>query len=206
VQAAVDLGVWKWPDFRGLADVQTDVSSSDRQHSLLWDVYAVSLLVGHLRKPVQQRKRVRNRTRRHVGGCQEIPADAPNNDTTDKTENIANSSVLPRSLTSRNVVAQTRKARVRMCSAELDIPDSARSATTVNFGQCYPYQSRVVCSKESKFPRGKDSIPSFEVPTDRITRGKVANTAGISGPTVFPSRSAKGLITQYEVLEGNPGD
>jgi IS5 family transposase len=45
----------------------------------------------------------------------------------------------------------------------------------------------------------------FEPHTDLIKRGKVQSPIEF-GDKVFLAESARGLITQYEVLDGNPND
>jgi transposase, IS5 family len=61
-------------------------------------------------------------------------------------------------------------------------------------------------------PFGPPQVPTaekiysiFETYTDLIKRGKVQRPIEF-GHKVFLAESAQGLITQYEVLEGNPGD
>src|SRR5215216_7519871 len=55
----------------------------------------------------------------------------------------------------------------------------------------------------NKFPMPRRSI--FEPHTDLIKRGKVRTPVEF-GHKIFIAESAHGLITQYEVLSGNPSD
>jgi hypothetical protein len=54
-------------------------------------------------------------------------------------------------------------------------------------------------------PNAEKIYSIFETHTDLIKRGKVLTPVEF-GHKVFLAESAQGLITQYEVLEGNPGD
>jgi IS5 family transposase len=54
-------------------------------------------------------------------------------------------------------------------------------------------------------PNGDKIFSIFEPHTDLIKRGKVRTPVEF-GHKVFLAESAQGLITQYEVLKGNPGD
>src|SRR6267378_8432807 len=54
-------------------------------------------------------------------------------------------------------------------------------------------------------PNAEKIYSIFETHTDLIKRGKVQTPLEF-GHKVFLAESAQGLITQYEVLEGNPGD
>ena len=54
-------------------------------------------------------------------------------------------------------------------------------------------------------PNAEKIYSIFEAHTDLIKRGKVQTPLEF-GHKVFLAESARGLITQYEVLEGNPND
>jgi transposase, IS5 family len=54
-------------------------------------------------------------------------------------------------------------------------------------------------------PNGEKIYSIFEPHTDLIKRGKVCTPIEF-GHKVFLAESAQGLITQYEVLKGNPSD
>ena len=54
-------------------------------------------------------------------------------------------------------------------------------------------------------PNAEKIYSIFEPHTDLIKRGKVRTPVEF-GHKVFLAESAKGLITQYEVLKGNPSD
>ena len=57
----------------------------------------------------------------------------------------------------------------------------------------------------SKLPTAEKIYSIFEPHTDLIKRGKVQTPVEF-GHKVFLAESARGLITQYEVLDGNPVD
>ena len=63
----------------------------------------------------------------------------------------------------------------------------------------------VACSSASRSLRTRRSYSIFEPHTDLIKRGKVRTPVEF-GHKVFLAESAEGLITQYEVLKGNPPD
>src|SRR5207253_9747214 len=54
-------------------------------------------------------------------------------------------------------------------------------------------------------PNAEKIYSIFKPHTDLIKRGKVQTPLEF-GHKVFLAESAQGLITQYQVLEGNPGD
>jgi len=62
-----------------------------------------------------------------------------------------------------------------------------------------------VCSTANKFQLASKIYSIFEPHTDLIKRGKVQTPVEF-GHKVFLAESARGLITQYEVLDGNPVD
>src|SRR6267378_1510777 len=66
-------------------------------------------------------------------------------------------------------------------------------------------QARRRVLEGEQVPNAEKIYSIFEVHTDLIKRGKVQTPLEF-GHKVFLAESAQGLITQYEVLEGNPGD
>jgi IS5 family transposase len=66
-------------------------------------------------------------------------------------------------------------------------------------------QARRRVLKGEQVPNAEKIYLIFEPHTDLIKRGKVRTPVEF-GHKVFLAESAKGLITQYEVLKGNPAD
>ncbi len=66
-------------------------------------------------------------------------------------------------------------------------------------------QARRRVLQGEQVPTAEKIYSIFETHTDLIKRGKVQTPIEF-GHKVFLAESAQGLITQYEVLEGNPGD
>jgi len=66
-------------------------------------------------------------------------------------------------------------------------------------------QARRRVLEGEQVPNAEKIYSIFEAHTDLIKRGKVQTPLEF-GHKVFLAESAKGLITQYEVLEGNPND
>ena len=177
---------------------------------MLWDVVrVVTRLVGHLRKAVQQRiKGFRNRTRAARRRMQEIQRMTPKErqerqfekyrELIEITEEVVNSA--------RKVVEQTRKARGRNLLAEMAIPELRKEIDHYcELGDCVIDQARRRVLQEEQVPNAGKIFSIFEPHTDLIKRGKVLTPVEF-GHKVFLAESAQGLITQYEVLQGNPND
>ena len=210
VQAAVDLGLEDGQKLR----VDSTVVQSDVHHptdnTLLWDVVrVVTRLVGHLRKAVQQRiKGFRNRTRAARRRMQEIQRLTPKQrherqtekyrELIEVTEEVVNSA--------QKVVEQTRKARGKDVLAELAIPELRKEiGHYCELGDRVIDQARRRVLEAEQVPNAEKIYSIFEPHTDLIKRGKVQTPLEF-GHKVFLAESAQGLITQYVVLEGNPGD
>src|SRR5438034_3588989 len=67
------------------------------------------------------------------------------------------------------------------------------------------HQARRRVLEGEQVPNAEKIYSIFEPHTDLIKRGKVQTPVEF-GHKVFLAESAQGLITQYEVLEGNPND
>src|SRR6184192_3908898 len=67
------------------------------------------------------------------------------------------------------------------------------------------FQARRRVLEGEQVPNAKKIFSIFEAHTDLIKRGKVQTPLEF-GHKVFLAESVQGLITQYEVLEGNPND
>jgi transposase, IS5 family len=210
VQAAVDLGLEDGQKLRvDSTVVQTDVHFPT-DNTLLWDVVrVVTRLVGRLGKAVQQRfQAFRNRTRAARRRMQEIQRMTPkerHERQTEKyreligvTEEVVNSA--------QKVVEQTRKAHGKDLVAEMAIPELRKEIDHYcELGDRVIDQARRRVLQGEQVPNAEKIYSIFETHTDLIKRGKVQTPVEF-GHKVFLAESTQGLITQYEVLEGNPGD
>src|SRR5436853_7168662 len=114
------------------------------------------------------------------------------------TEEVVNSA--------QKVVEQTRKARGKDVLAELAIPELRKEiGHYCELGDRVIDQARRRVLEGEQVPNAEKIYSIFEPHTDLIKRGKVQTPLEF-GHKVFLAESAKGLITQYQVLEGNPND
>ena len=210
VQVAVDLGLEEGQKLR----VDTTVVQTDIHHptdsTLLWDVVrVVTRLVLRLRRAVQKRVQgFHNRSRVARRRMQEIQRMTPqerHERQTEKyreligvTEEVVNSA--------QKVVGQTRKARGKDLVADLAIPELRKEINHYcELGNRVIDQARRRVLRGEQVPSTEKIYSIFETHTDLIKRGKVQTPIEF-GHKVFLAESVHGLITQYEVLEGNPGD
>ena len=210
VQAAVDLGLEDGQKLRvDSTVVQTDIHHPT-DNTLLWDVVRViTRLIGCLAEAVQQHiQGFRNRTRAARRRMQEIQRLTPkerHERQTEKyrqligiTEEVVNSA--------RKVLQQTRKARGKNLVANLTIAELRKEiAHYCELGDPVIDQTRRRVLQGEQVPNAEKIYSIFETHTDLIKRGKVLTPVEF-GHKVFLAESAQGLITQYEVLQGNPGD
>jgi transposase, IS5 family len=210
VQAAVDLGLEDGQKLR----VDTTVVQTDIHHptdsTLLWDVVRViTRLINCLAEAVQQRfQAFRKRTRAARRRMQEIQRMTPKERHERQTlkyrqligitEEVVNNT--------RKVLQQTRKARGKDLAADLTIAELRKEiARYCELGDRVIDQARRRVLQEEQVPNAEKIYSIFETHTDLIKRGKVLTPVEF-GHKVFLAESAQGLITQYEVLQGNPGD
>jgi IS5 family transposase len=210
VQAAVDLGLEDGQTLRvDSTVVQTDIHHPT-DNTLLWDVVRViTRLIACLAEAVQQHiQGFRNRTRAARRRMQEIQRLTPkerHERQTEKyrqligiTEEVVNSA--------RKVLQQTRKARGKGLVAELTIGELRKEIPHYcELGDRVIDQARRRVLQGEQVPNAEKVYSIFETHTDLIKRGKVLTPVEF-GHKVFLAESAQGLITQYEVLQGNPGD
>jgi IS5 family transposase len=208
VNAAVDLGLEDGNTLRvDCTVVQTDVHHPT-DNTLLWDVVrVVTRLVGGLKKAVQKRirgfhKRV---ARRRMQEIQRMTPRQRHERQTEKYRELIG--VTEEVVTSaRKVVEQTEKARGKDRAAELAIPAIRKEINHYcKLRDRVIYQARRRVLEGEQVPNAKKIFSIFEAHTDLIKRGKVQTPLEF-GHKVFLAESAQGLITQYEVLEGNPDD
>jgi transposase, IS5 family len=209
VQAAVDLGLEDGQKLR----VDSTVVQTDIHHptdsTLLWDVVRViTRLIGCLAEAVQQRfQGFRNRTRAARRRMQEIQRMTPTerherqiekyHQLIGITDEVVNSA--------RKALQQARKARGKD-RAGLTI-DALRKeiAYYCELGDRVIDPGRRRVLQGEQVPNAEKIYSIFETHTDLIKRGKLLTPVEF-GHKVFLAESAQGLITQYEVLQGNPGD
>src|SRR6266436_4079646 len=210
VQAAVGLGLEDGAKLR----VDTTVVETDIHHptdnTLVWDVVrVVTRLVGRLKKAVQKRIRgFHNRKRVARRRMQEIQRMTPKQRHERQTKKYRELiGVTEEVVTSaRKVVEQTKKARGKDLAAEMAIPELRKEIEHYcKLGDRVIDQARRRVLEGEQVPNAEKIYSIFEVHTDLIKRGKVQTPLEF-GHKVFLAESAQGLITQYEVLEGNPGD
>jgi len=169
----------------------------------------VTRLVGHLRKAVQQRiKGFRNRTRAARRRMQEIQRMTPKQRHERQTEKYRELIAVTEEVvnSAQKVVEQTRKARGKDVLAELSIPELRKEiGHYCELGDRVIDQARRRVLEGEQVPNAEKIYSIFEPHTDLIKRGKVQTPLEF-GHKVFLAESAQGLVTQYAVLEGNPGD
>jgi IS5 family transposase len=210
VQAAVDLGLEEGQRLR----VDTTVVQTDIHHptdnTLLWDVVrVVTRLVLRLRKAVQKRVQgFHNRSRAARRRMQEIQRMTPKERHECQTEKYRELIGVTKEVvnSAQKVVEQTRKARGKDLVAEMAIPELRKEIDHYcELGDRVIDQARRRVLQGEQVPTAEKIYSIFETHTDLIKRGKVQTPIEF-GHKVFLAESAQGLITQYEVLEGNPGD
>src|SRR5438876_8487915 len=106
----------------------------------------------------------------------------------------------------RTALRQTRKARGTDMISELAIAETRKEIEHFcDLGARVIDQSRRRVLNGEQVPSAEKLYSIFEPHTDLIKRGKVQSPIEF-GHKVFLAESAHGLITQYEVLDGNPVD
>jgi IS5 family transposase len=210
VQAAVDLGLEDGQKLRvDSTVVQTDIHHPT-DNTLLWDVVRViSRLIGCLAEAVQQHiQGFRNRTRAARRRMQEIQRLTPKERHERQTEKYRQLIGITEEVVTntRKVLQRTRKARGKDLVADLTIAELRKEiAHYCELGDSVIDQARRRVLQGEQVPNAEKIYSIFETHTDLIKRGKVLTPVEF-GHKVFLAESAQGLITQYEVLQGNPGD
>jgi IS5 family transposase len=211
VQAAVDLGLEHGTKLR----VDTTVVQTDIHHptdnTLLWDVVrVVSRLIGQLAAALERRRfnGFRDRTRAARRRMQELQRmtmrqrQERQNDTYRELIDIAEEVVDA----ARGVLRQTRKARGQDLIADMAVAELRNEIEHFcGLGSRVIDQARRRVLQGEQVPNAEKIYSIFEPHTDLIKRGKVCTPVEF-GHKVFLAESAQGLITQYEVLRGNPND
>jgi IS5 family transposase len=211
VQAAVDLGLEDGAELR----VDTTVVQTDIHHptdnTLLWDVVrVVTRLIGRLGKALKLRriKGFRNRTRSARRRMYEIQRmttrqrQAAQTGTYRELIGIAEEVVA----SARQVLESTSNVRGMDLLANLVIEEIRKEIEEYcRVGSRVIDQARRRVLDGEQVPNAEKIYSIFEPHTDLIKRGKVRTPVEF-GHKVFLAESAQGLITQYEVLKGNPVD
>ena len=211
VQAAVELGLEDGTKLR----VDTTVVQTDIHHPtdnmLLWDVVrVVTRLIGRLAKALELRriKGFCDRTRSARRRMYEIQRMTTRQRQEQQTgayrvligiaEKVVESA--------RMALEKTNKARGRDMLADMAIGEIRKEIE-----RYCGLGSRVIDQARRRVLHGEQVLNAqkiysiFEPHTDLIKRGKVRTPIEF-GHKVFLAESAQGLITQYEVLKGNPSD
>lgn len=211
VKAAVDLGLEDGSKLRvDSTVVQTDIHHPT-DNTLLWDsVRVITRLVGRLGQTVGQAVQgFRNQTRSARRRMQQIqrmtPKQRQGEQQTKKyrelieiTEEVVSAA--------RSVLTRTRKARSKDLVADLAIQELRQEIEYYcGLGEQVIDQTRRRVLEGETVPNAEKIYSIFEPHTDLIKRGKVETPLEF-GHKVFLAESAQGLVTQYQVLQGNPSD
>jgi len=106
----------------------------------------------------------------------------------------------------RGVLQRSRKAKGKGLLTDLTMGELRKEiAHYCQLGEQVIAQARRRVLEGEQVPTAQKIYSIFESHTDLIKRGKVKTPIEF-GHKVFLAESAQGLITQYEVLDGNPAD
>lgn len=210
LKAAVDLGLEDGKKLR----VDTTVVETDIHHptdsTLLWDVVRViTRLMGRLAELLPNRidgfsDRRRSARRR----MQEIQRLTPRQRHALQRDKYRQLIAITQQVVhnARGVLEKTKD----QCAVDLidDIIIGELRRSIEHYGQLGDRvidQSRRRVLKGEQVPPDEKIYSIFETHTDLIKRGKVQKPIEF-GHKIFLAESARGLITQYDVLQGNPSD
>src|SRR5438876_6796076 len=211
VQAAVKLGLEDGNRLR----VDTTVVQSDIHHptdnTLLWDVVrVVTRLVGRLAKALELRRIKgfcdrRRSARRRMQAIQRMTTRQRHEQQT-ATYRVLIGIAEEIVGNARAALEKTGKMRGRDMFADTAIEKLRKQIEHFcELGSRVIDQARRRVLDGEQVPNGEKIYSIFEPHTDLIKRGKVRTPIEF-GHKVFLAESAQGLITQYEVLKGNPSD
>jgi len=211
VQAAVDLELEDGQKLR----VDTTVVQTDIHHptdnTLLWDVVrVVTRLIGRLAAAMERRriKGFRDRTRSARRRMQEIQRMTTRQRQEQQAGKYRELIGIAEEVveSARTALTNTRKTRGKDMIADLAIAETRKEIEHFcGLGSRVIDQSRRRVLGGEQVPNAEKIYSIFEPHTDLIKRGKVQAPIEF-GHKVFLAESAQGLITQYEVLDGNPND
>jgi IS5 family transposase len=210
VLAAVALGLENGKKLR----TDTTVVETDIHHptdsTLLWDsVRVLSRLVGRLDKLLPRGVRGftnhRRSARRRMQEIQRMSAQQRHHQLVPKYRQLIR---LSRQVVvkARQVLKQTQNARGHNLMDNLAIQALRKEIQHYcQLGDRVIDQARRRVLEAEQVPSDQKIYSIFESHTDLIKRGKTQKPIEF-GHKVFLAESARGLITQYRVLEGNPAD
>lgn len=210
VQAAVAMGL---EDGRKLR-VDTTVVQTDIHHptdnTLLWDVVrVVTRLVSRLGRAIERPiEGFRNRTRAARRRMQAIQRMTPKQRVARQRNTYAELIGIAEEVVEggRRALRQTRNIRGKDPLSELAIGElQAEIDHYCALGERVIDQARRRVLQGEQVANAEKVYSIFEPHTDLIKRGKVLTPVEF-GHKVFLAESARGLITQYDVLDGNPSD
>jgi IS5 family transposase len=194
--------------------VDTTVSETDIHHptdnTLLWDVVRViTRLIGQLGELLPKGIRgFTNRTRsarRRMQEIQRMTARERHDQQEEKyreliwtTEQVVGNA--------RQVLNKTKDVHVVDLMDDIAIQELRRKIEHYSqLGDRVVDQTRRRVLKGEQVPANEKVYSIFEIHTDLIKRGKIQKPIEF-GHKIFLAESARGLITQYSVLDGNPSD
>ena len=188
---------------------QTDIHHPT-DNTLLWDtVRVITRLVGRLDQVVRRGvKGFCNRARAARRRMQEIQRMISQQRQQQQTRKYRQLIEITEQVveSARGVLKQTQKARGKNEKDDLIIPQIRQAIDRYcQLGDCVLGQARRRVLEGEKVPDADKVYSIFEPHTDLIKRGKVQTPVEF-GHKVFLAESAQGLITQYEILNGNPCD
>jgi IS5 family transposase len=211
VRAAVDLELEDGQKLR----VDTTVVQTDIHHptdnTLLWDVVrVVTRLVGRLAAALERRriKGFRDRTRSARRRMYEIQRMTTRQRHEQQTGKYRELIVIAEEVveSARRALQNTSKTRGKDMLADMAIAETRKEIEHFcGLGSRVIDQTRRRVLNGEQVPNAEKIYSIFEAHTDLIKRGKVQTPIEF-GHKVFLAESARGLITQYEVLDGNPVD
>jgi IS5 family transposase len=210
VQAAVAMGL---EDGRKLR-VDTTVVQADIHYptdaTLLWDtVRVVTRLVGRLGAATEQPiEGFRNRTRAARRRMQALERMSPKQRAVRQRSTYGELIEIAEEVVEggRRALRQTRDIRGKDPLCQLAIGElQAEINHYCSLGDRVIDQARRRVLEGEQVPNAQKVYSIFEPHTDLIKRGKVRTPVEF-GHKVFLAESARGFITQYEVLDGNPCD
>ena len=211
VQAAIELGLEDGAKLR----VDTTVVETDIHHptdnTLLWDlVRVVTRLVRRLAKVLGKRciKGFHNRLRSAKRRMYEIQRMTSRQRVEQQTETYRALIEIAEEVVAnaKTALDTTKDLRGNTVNDALEIDDLRDEiAYYCGLGEQVIDQTRRRVLNGEQVPNEEKIFSIFETHTDLIKRGKVRKPVEF-GHKVFLAESAIGLITQYEVLKGNPAD
>lgn len=210
VLSAVELGLEDGQRLR----VDTTVVQTDIHHptdsTLLWDtVRVVTRLVGELGQTMAQAvKGFRNHTRAARRRMQQIQRLTPKQRQEQQTRKYRELIGITEEVvdSARDVLQRTRKAKGQDLATDVILGQLRKEIEHFcQLGERVIDQARRRVLQGEQVPTAEKIYSIFEPHTDLIKRGKVEAPVEF-GHKVFLAESANGLITQYEVLDGNPVD